>query len=196
MDLEKHLTATLEESIRAKREFWEKSRGDFVKAAERLVRVIKEDRKILVFGNGGSACDALHFAGEWSNRYLRDRKPLPALALTADATLMSSISNDYAFSDVFERQVLALGRQGDVAIGISTSGNSDNVLKGLRAARKQGMTTLVLLGRDGGKILAETVADHVLLVPGTEVTPRIQECHEWILHSLCDYVDHKILGAG
>lgn len=193
MDLEKYLSETLNESIRSKKDFWDNSRAEFFKVAERLVRVVQDDNRVLIFGNGGSACDALHFAGEWSNRYVRDRRPLPCLALTSDATLLTSISNDYSFADVFERQILAFGRKGDVAIGISTSGNSPNVLKGLQSARAQGMTTVALLGGNGGKVAAEKIADHTLLVGATKVTARIQECHEWILHSLCDYVDHKIL---
>ena len=179
----------MKESLSTKQDFWSKSRADFFRVAEALVSVAKSGNKVLIFGNGGSACDALHFAGEWVNRYMKNRAPLPCVALTADAPLITCIANDESFDAIFERQVLAVGRSGDFAIGISTSGHSANVIRGLQAARKTGLKTLGLLGRDGGKILQEKMCDYNLVVSGSKMTPRIQETHEWILHELSDYVE-------
>jgi D-sedoheptulose 7-phosphate isomerase len=195
MELEKLISQTLDDSILAKRKFWEDSKASFMQVGRLLSDLARAgEGKVLIFGNGGSACDALHFSGEWVNRFSRDRKPLACISLTADAPLLTCIGNDYAFDHVFERQVLALGRPGDVAIGISTSGNSKNVILGFQAARKVGMKSVALLGGTGGKILQERLADMVLNVSASKSTPRIQETHEWILHSLCELVDFELLG--
>jgi D-sedoheptulose 7-phosphate isomerase len=192
MDMEQYLTGTLEESIRTKRHFWETQKGAFMEVAELLLHTVRQGNKVLVFGNGGSACDALHFAGEWTNRYVRDRRPLPCLALTSDATLLTSIGNDYRFEDIFSRQIEAFGQKGDVALGISTSGNSPNVIHGLEVAGRKGLHTIALLGGSGGKILQQKLADHLLVASASNFTARIQETHGWVLHSWCDYVDQKI----
>jgi D-sedoheptulose 7-phosphate isomerase len=193
MDLEKLLTATLQESIDTKRQFWNNQREAFFKASKLLTEAVQNGRKVLIFGNGGSACDALHFAGEWVNRFNFDRAPLPAMALTADGPLLTCIGNDSGFDLVFEKQVLGLGQKGDVAIGISTSGNSKNVLRGLDAAKKNGLSTLVLTGGEGGVAMKRASEWTVLLTANhTRSTPRIQECHEWILHSLSEVVELEI----
>jgi D-sedoheptulose 7-phosphate isomerase len=142
--------------------------------------------RLLTFGNGGSAADALHLAEEMIGKFLRDRRSLPATALCADGTAMTCIANDFGYAEVFARQVRALAGPGDVVMGISTSGNSENVLRGLRAAREKSAVTVALLGRDGGKAAAE--ADHAIIVPG-KVTSQIQEMHVLIVHLLCDIVD-------
>ena len=190
--IEKLIEDTLTESLRTKKSFWEQESKKLLAAGELLYQVVQNENKVMIFGNGGSACDALHFSGEWINRFSKDRRPLPCIALTADTPLITCIGNDYSFDDIFERQVLGLGLKGDVAIGITTSGNSKNVIKALAAARSKGVTTLALLGGTGGKILSEKLADHVLLVSASNTTARIQETHEWILHSLCEYVDFRL----
>lgn len=141
---------------------------------------------LYTFGNGGSAADAQHFTGELIGHYKRDRRPLPAVSLTTDATVSTCIANDYAFEDVFSRQVEALARPGDVVVAFTTSGRSANVVNGLTAARAKGATTLLFAGGDGGPSLA--LADHAFLAPSSE-TPRIQELHTFLLHALSEILD-------
>jgi D-sedoheptulose 7-phosphate isomerase len=141
---------------------------------------------LYTFGNGGSAADAQHFTGELIGHYKRDRRPLPAVTLSTDPTVMTCIANDYSYDDVFARQVTALARPGDVVAGFTTSGKSPNVVTALQAARAQGATTVLFSGGDGGP--AAAFADHRLLVP-TTVTPRIQEMHTFMLHVISETVD-------
>jgi D-sedoheptulose 7-phosphate isomerase len=195
MTIEKLLTASVQESAQTKLHFWESQKDLFFKAAKILIEAVKTGNKVLIFGNGGSACDAMHFAGEWVNRFNLNRAPLPALALTADAPLMSCIGNDFGFDFVFEKQILALARPGDVVIGLSTSGNSKNVICALEAAKKIGARTLVLSGGNGGIIKTRSADWDVLLMADySKSTPRIQECHEWILHSLSEAVELELFG--
>jgi len=160
-------------------------------AARRLVACFRAGGKLLAMGNGGSAADAQHLVAELVGRYRRERRPIPAIALTVDPSITTAVSNDYGFDEVFARQVRAHARAGDVVLGISTSGNSENVVRGLRAARELGATTLALTGATGGRL--RELADCALLVPSTE-TPRIQEGHVTIIHLLCDLVDDAIGG--
>jgi D-sedoheptulose 7-phosphate isomerase len=161
--------------------------ADQVAAAARLLAdVLKEGGKILLFGNGGSAADAQHIAAEFVNRFQIERPPLAALALTTDTSILTSIANDYDFLEVFAKQVRALGRPGDAAVGFSTSGNSGNVVKGLEAARQLGLKTLALSGGQGGPVAA--AAELAIVAPSAN-TPRIQEVHITIGHVLCDLVD-------
>jgi D-sedoheptulose 7-phosphate isomerase len=148
--------------------------------------------RLLTFGNGGSAADAQHFAEELIGKFLRDRRPLPATSLCADGTAMTCIANDFGYADVFARQVQGLAKPGDVVAGFSTSGNSENVLRGLRAGREKGATTVAMLGRNGGKAVAE--ADHAIIVPGNAAS-HIQEMHVLIVHLLCDIVDRWAAGS-
>lgn len=145
--------------------------------------------RLLFFGNGGSAADAQHLAAEFVNRFDRDRRALAALALTTDPSVVTSIGNDASFDEIFARQVEAHGRKGDVAIGITTSGNSRNVLRGLQAARERGLRTAAFLGRDGGA--AAALADLPLVVPVRD-TARIQEVHIFAGHLLCRRVEDRI----
>ncbi len=145
--------------------------------------------KLLLFGNGGSAADAQHIAAEFVNRYVIDRPPLPAISLTTDTSILTSVSNDVAFTDIFAKQIKALGREGDVAVGISTSGNSPNIIKAFETAGELGIRTAALTGNDGG-MLAK-IADLSLIVPSTS-TPRIQETHILIGHVLCEMVEHQL----
>ncbi|MBF8259017.1 MAG: Phosphoheptose isomerase [Actinobacteria bacterium] len=158
---------------------------DIIDAAQAIAHAFKTGRKILLFGNGGSAADSQHIAAEFMNRFQIERPPLPAIALTTDTSILTSISNDYAFEEVFSKQVKALGKKGDIAIGISTSGNSANVVKAFRIAKKLGMVTIALTS-EGGKIGSN--ADIALAVPSKSI-PRIQEAHITVGHILCDLTD-------
>lgn len=168
---------------------------DHADRIEQLAQVIagafREGRKVLLFGNGGSATDASHIAAEFVGRYHRDRAALPAIALATDMAALTCIANDYEYAEIFARQIQAHGQKGDVAIAISTSGNSPNVLKGVEAARTRGLTTIGWTGGAGGK-LAKLV-DHAFIVPST-VTARIQECHITLGHVLCELVEEGLFG--
>jgi D-sedoheptulose 7-phosphate isomerase len=161
--------------------------------ARRMANVLRRGGKLLFFGNGGSAADAQHLAAEFVNRFLRDRGPLAAVALTTDTSALTSIGNDLGFDQVFARQVEALARPGDLVVAISTSGNSPNVLRGVEAARRLGCATVGLTGGSGG--LLATAVDEVFVVPSTE-TPRIQETHITLGHALCAVVDEILLSVG
>ncbi|MDR2560528.1 MAG: D-sedoheptulose 7-phosphate isomerase [Holophagales bacterium] len=152
--------------------------------SERLMR----GAKIMVCGNGGSAADAQHFAAELSGRFVTERKPLAGIALTTDTSALTAIGNDYGFDKLFSRQVEAIGRPGDLLVGISTSGNSQNVIEAVKTAKELGIGTLGLLGRDGGKL--KEMMDDCLVVP-SNVTARIQEIHIMVIHFWCDILDDK-----
>lgn len=158
------------------------------RVAERLIEVYEADGRLYTFGNGGSAADAQHLAGELIGRYLRERRPLPAVSLVTDPTVVSCIANDYSFDDVFARQVQALARRGDMVIGFTTSGRSANVVRGLAAAREAGAVTVLFAGGDQDGRPAADHADHTLIVPAT-ATARIQEMHLMLLHLLSEQVD-------
>ncbi len=174
------------ESISLKNDFAARQGELVVAAARRLAGVFKSGSKVLIFGNGGSAADAQHLAAEFVNRFQVERPPLAALALTTDTSILTAVANDYDFLQVFAKQVRALGRPGDLAWGISTSGNSPNVVEGLKAARELSLGTMALSGRDGGPVAAQ--AELALVVPSRN-TPRVQEVHITIGHVLCDLVD-------
>ena len=161
-----------------------------VKAASAIAAALREGRAILTFGNGGSAADAQHFAAEMVGRYERDRKAWPAIALTTDSSALTAVGNDYGFDRVFARQLEALGRPGDIALGISTSGNSPNVLRGLEAANERGLVTIALTGRGGA---AGTIAAHHIAVQ-EERTSRVQEVHATVLHVICELVEQELNG--
>lgn len=159
---------------------------DVREVGDMLIRRFAAGGTLYTLGNGGSAADAQHFTGELIGHYKRDRRPLPAVTLTTDATVSTCIANDYAFEDVFSRQVEALAHEGDVVVAFTTSGRSANVVRALAAARANGATTLLFAGGDGGPSLA--LADHSFLAPSTE-TPRIQELHTFLLHALSEILD-------
>ena len=159
------------------------------RCAELLATALASGRKILIAGNGGSAADAQHFAAELVGRFLLERRGLPAIALTTDSSILTAVANDYGFEQVFARQVEALASPGDVVIGISTSGNSANILAALAVARQRGCTTIGLLGRDGGAIAAGV--DLSLIVSCNE-TPHIQEMHVTIIHLLCKLLEAQL----
>ncbi|MFN8065753.1 MAG: SIS domain-containing protein [Vicinamibacterales bacterium] len=163
-----------------------------VAAAAAIVASLRQGGTVLVFGNGGSAADAAHMAAELVGRFRRERRGYAAVALTADPSVITSIANDYGYERVFARQVEALGRPGDIAVAISTSGESANVVGALDAARTRGLTTIALTGRDGGR--AGRMADIHVNVPSA-ATPRVQEVHRTLLHVICDLVETQ-LSAG
>ena len=159
--------------------------------AERLIRAIKRGNKVLLFGNGGSAADAQHIAAEFVGRYYLDRPALPAQALTVNTSSLTAIGNDYNYDQIFSRQIEAFGQAGDVAIGISTSGNSRNVIEALRAAKRHDMVAVGMTGESGGQLKAEV--DYCICVPSKD-TPRIQEAHILVGHILSELVEQAIFG--
>jgi len=159
--------------------------------AQVLIEALRNGKKILFFGNGGSAADAQHLAAELVGRYYHDRVALPALALTVNTSTLTAISNDYSFEEVFARQLEALGQPGDVAFAISTSGNSENVLRGVRAAKARGLLTVGLTGYGGGQL--KSLVDYCICVPSKD-TPRIQEAHILIGHILCELIERELFG--
>ncbi|MBW6521241.1 MAG: D-sedoheptulose 7-phosphate isomerase [Desulfoarculaceae bacterium] len=181
-------------SIQAQEAF-AKEQGEVIGAlALQMVLTIRRGGKILLFGNGGSAADAQHMAAEFVNRFLINRRPMAALALTTDTSVLTSIGNDFSFDEIFVKQMQALGKSEDLALGISTSGGSVNVLKAMEVAREIGMVTAALTGGlagDGGAV--GRAADFVLNVP-SDKTPHIQEAHLWAEHLLCELVEREIFG--
>ena len=159
------------------------------KVSEILVSALKQGKKALLFGNGGSAADAQHIAAELVGRFALERPALPALALSVNTSCVTGIGNDYGFDLVFSRQLEALARAGDIAIGISTSGNSANILRAMSTARKMGLHTIALTGSSGGKL--RNTVDHCICVPSND-TPRIQECHTLIGHIISELVEREI----
>ena len=159
------------------------------KTANLIITAINKNKKIIIIGNGGSAADAQHIAAEFLGRYKLKRKSIPAIALTANSSTTTAIANDYDFSDVFSRQCESLVSKGDIVIGISTSGNSENIVKGLRTSRKNGGLTIGLLGNKGGKI--KNIVDISLIVKDSSI-PRIQEAHRVIYHIICEIVEEEL----
>jgi len=161
-------------------------------AANALISAYRSGHKALFFGNGGSSTDAQHLAAEFLGRYLRERSPMPAVALADNTAAVTAIANDYGYEHVFSRQLQALAVPGDVAVGISTSGNSKNVIEAIRSARKLGLYTIGMTGASGGQM--RDLVDALIAVPSDE-TPRIQECHILVGHALCDVVEHAMANS-
>lgn len=179
------------ESARLKLAFLEVHLNLVVRAAEAIVGALRTGGKVLLFGNGGSAADAQHIAAELVNRFLIERPALPAIALTTNSSVVTSVSNDRDYAEVFARQVEALGRPGDIAIGISTSGMSASVVRGIETASSAQMRTIAFTGGDGGKLAA--LAEYAFVVPSRS-TPRIQEVHATLGHVLCQLVETELFG--
>jgi len=186
MSLKARLAEAVAEANFLKNQLVAEQGEQVAEAARVLAAALQKGGKIFLFGNGGSAADAQHLAAEFVNRFRIERPPLAALALTTDTSVLTSIANDYDFQEVFAKQITALARPDDAALGLSTSGNSPNVVRGLDAAREMGLVTLALSGGDGGPVAR--AADLALVVPSRN-TPRIQEVHITIGHVLCDLVD-------
>jgi D-sedoheptulose 7-phosphate isomerase len=187
--MENIILKRFKESSEVKTRFLKENLSKLLEAINLISHAFESGNKLFFFGNGGSAADAQHLAAEFVNRYIMDRPPLPAIALTTDTSVLTSVSNDFTFNDIFTRQLRALGREGDVAVGLSTSGSSLNVVKAIEVAKEIGMKTVAFSGNDGGSLAR--VADVSLVVPSTS-TPRIQETHILVGHVLCEMVEHQL----
>ena len=181
------ITQAFDESIRVKQAFLRDNLETLTSVINAIVAVFKGGNKLLLFGNGGSAADAQHIAAEFTNRFLIERPPLPALALTTDTSALTAIGNDYDYSQIFVKQLQALGKAGDIALAISTSGNSPNVLAAIETCKQLNISTIGLTGGSGGK-MADQV-DYLLRVSEGKNSPRIQETHILVGHVICDIVD-------
>ena len=188
----KHVVSSLREGAELRSQIAHDCGETIVQAASLMIRCLQSGGKLLFFGNGGSAADAQHLAAEFVGRFVLERQGLPAIALTTDSSILTSVGNDYGFDQVFARQIEALGRPNDVAVGISTSGNSPNVIEAVKKAKKQNVKTIGLAGKDGGA-LAKSV-DLAITVSSTN-TARVQECHIAIGHILCELVENELFQA-
>jgi D-sedoheptulose 7-phosphate isomerase len=181
-------------SIETKQKALESLPDSIAAAASVMIRALRAGNKILSCGNGGSAGDAQHFSSELLNRFEMERPGLPAMALTTDSSTLTSIANDYAYREIFSKQVLALGRKGDVLLAISTSGNSDNVAAAILAAHERQMPTIALTGKDGGEIAGILNEGDVEIRVPSDSTARVQESHLVVIHCLCDLIDQHLFG--
>jgi len=187
--MENIIQKRFKESAEVKNRFLKENLSRLLDVIKLISHCFEAGNKLFFFGNGGSAADAQHLAAEFVNRYIMDRPPLPAIALTTDTSILTSVSNDLSFNEVFAKQLKALGKEGDVAIGISTSGTSPNIIKAFEVAKEMGMKTIALTGNDGGSLVK--IAEVSLIVPSAS-TPRIQEVHILIGHILCELVEHYL----
>ncbi|WP_457551387.1 D-sedoheptulose-7-phosphate isomerase [Desulfobacula sp.] len=183
--MKKLIQQSVEDSINAKKDFFVKNANAIISCADMMALALRKGKKILLFGNGGSAADCQHIAAEFVNRFQMERKPLPAIALTTDTSIITSIGNDYSFEDIFSKQVQALGEKGDIALGISTSGNSPNIIKAVHEAKKIG---LLIVGFSGAKGKLKDLSDFPFCVE-SDTTARIQEVHILLAHILCDLTE-------
>ena len=184
------IESAFEESIRVKQAFLRDNLDMLVRVIDAVAAALQRGNKLLIFGNGGSAADAQHIAAEFTNRFLIERPPLAALALTTDTSALTAIANDYDYSQVFAKQIKALGRAGDMALAISTSGNSANILLALDACRELEIATIGLTGGKGGKMAAKV--DFLLQASEGKTSPRIQETHILVGHVICEMVDQRL----
>jgi len=190
--IKREIGEQIRESIEVKRRIVERMVDQIAEAADMLVQSLRKGGKVILFGNGGSAADAQHIAAELVGRFKMERRALPAIALNTNSSVITAIGNDYDFTLSFSRQVEALVKEGDVAVGISTSGNSSNVIYALKRASELGAKTIALTGKTGGMLAS--VADLAIIVPSDD-TPRIQEAHITIGHVLCDLVEKMLFGG-
>jgi len=187
--MDKIIQKRFKESAEVKARFLKENLAKLLEVIKLISHTFEAGSRVFFFGNGGSAADAQHIAAEFVNRYIMDRPPLPAIALTTDTSILTSIANDMAFSEIFSRQLKALGKEGDVAVGISTSGNSPNVIRAFEVAKEMGMKSVALTGNDGGVLTK--IADLSLTVSSNS-TPRVQETHILVGHLLCEMVEHQL----
>ena len=187
--MEQIVREALQESLQVQEQFVQDNVSPLLLLAEKVAAAFTADRKLMLCGNGGSAADAQHLAAEFVNRFLMERPPLPALALTTDTSVLTSIGNDYRFLDIFSKQIKALGAEGDVLLAFSTSGKSPNLLAAVEAARSMGIYTAAFLGSRGGDLAA--VVD-LALISASDVPPRVQEAHGLVGHMLCELVDFAL----
>lgn len=191
--MKEEIVKAFEESVQVKKSFLKENLETLIAVIEVIAEAFLRGNKLLLLGNGGSAADAQHIAAEFVNRFRIERPPLPALALTTDTSAITSIANDYDYKEIFAKQVKALGKEGDVAVAISTSGNAVNVLEAIAACKKLHITTVGLTGGDGGK-MADRV-DYLLRVSEGKNTARIQETHILVGHVICQMVDQKLFSS-
>jgi len=177
----------IQESIEAKKKI---NVREVEKAAEIIIDALKNGKKVLIAGNGGSAADSQHFAAELIGRFKKERKSYAGIALTTDSSILTCLGNDYGFDKIFARQVEGLGKEGDVFFGISTSGNSPNIINAIEKAKEMGVKTISLLGKDGGKMKGMSDLD---IIVGAKDTPRIQEAHITIIHIICEIVENEMM---
>ena len=187
--MNKEIKSMIEESAQTARLVNDALAPKIKEAADLIIKALKSNKKILVAGNGGSASMSSHVAAEFVGRYKAERKGFPCIALTSDTSVITAWSNDYAYEGIFERQLQALGQKGDVFIALSTSGNSNNLLKGMEFAKKNGIFLISLLGKSGGRM--KNKADIEMIIP-SDNTPRIQEAHLMILHIICEIADKEL----
>src|SRR3990170_2073672 len=192
MNTEDKIRALFKESIKTKEAFISCYAGAIKEVSELIVSSFKKGNKLLLMGNGRRSSDASHIAGEFVNRFQKDRPPLPAIALNTDMAVITSIGNDYGFNLIFSRQVETLAKEGDLVIAISTSGNSPNVIAAVETAKKMGNTTIALTGGSGGKLAS--LVDYAFIVP-SKATPRIQEVHITLGHVICQVVEDILYGS-
>ncbi|MEE8342912.1 MAG: phosphoheptose isomerase [Gammaproteobacteria bacterium] len=195
MDLIDRINQHFKENIRITQQALQATAPPIARAAEKIARAVQANRKILSCGNGGSAADAQHFTAELLNRFERERPGLPAIALTMDSSTITSIANDYDYSQIFAKTISALGQADDILLAISTSGNSPNITEAVEAAHLRNMPVVALTGRDGGKMAKKLSQQDIEIRIPAESTARIQEVHGLVLHCLCDLIDHQLLGT-
>jgi len=186
--MKKDIENIFQESIEVKQDTLLANADAIVTVVKEVTKALKKKNKVMFFGNGGSAADSQHIAAEFIGRFQKERKALPAMALTTDSSILTALANDYSVDIIFSRQIEGLGKKGDIAFGISTSGNSSNVVEGIKQAKKMGIKTVVLTGGAGGKLAK--LADISLIVPSTK-TARIQESHICIAHAICELVEKQ-----
>jgi D-sedoheptulose 7-phosphate isomerase len=187
--MEKIIARVVDENQKVKEDFIKKNTSKLVYLAERIAKAFKDDRKIMLCGNGGSAADAQHIAAEFVNRFKLERPPLPALALTTDTSILTSVANDYGYEEVFSKQIKALGVKGDILLAISTSGKSANVISAIKTAKEKGLYTVGFIGGDGGEMIE--LVDLALAVESMN-TPRVQEVHILVGHLVCELVEYTL----
>jgi len=185
-----------EDSVQTTRSVMDELSPLITQASVQMFQALVAGRKIMACGNGGSAADSQHFTAELINRFERERPPLAAVALTTDTSTLTSIGNDYHFDEIFSKQINAFGQAGDVLLGITTSGNSRNVLRAIEVAHERDVSCVLLTGRDGGQVNSVVGPKDIHICVRSKSTARIQEVHGIIIHCLCDLIDHQLLGQG
>jgi D-sedoheptulose 7-phosphate isomerase len=191
--VKKIIEKALRESVVAVESFVGENISNLIRFSDKIASAFNEDRKLMICGNGGSAADAQHIAGEFVNRFLLERPPLPAIALTTDTSVLTSIGNDYTFEEIFSKQVKAIGLEGDVLLALSTSGNSANVIAAVKAAKNLGIYTGLLTGSGGGQLASQV---DLAMIVNHNIAPRIQETHIFAGHTICQLVDHILFQQG
>lgn len=195
MNFQQRIVETFEDSIETKQRSIAALTDPILASAEIITQALLSDNKVLSCGNGGSAGDAQHFSSEMLNRFEMERPALPAIALTTDTSTITSIANDYAYEQIFSKQIRALGNPGDILLAISTSGNSANVCEATRTAQERDLTVIALTGRDGGEMGQIMGGSDIEIRVPSSTTARIQEVHLLIIHSLCDLIDNMLFGG-